>query len=141
MVEQLTFNQRVTGSNPVALTTLSINITNLCEGPIYKQPRVDIRPRPQNSMDGRIYSVATSEQSVESLAKLGDIRMVMFADRLWEMRAPFLNKGKEIHQKYHGGPAPTPMVTDFAICAHSNDQAEEGARKYQGLCTESNFYA
>ena len=28
----LTFNQRVTGSNPVALTTLSINITNLCEG-------------------------------------------------------------------------------------------------------------
>ena len=31
------------------------------EGPIYKQPRVDIRPRPQNSMDGRIYSVATSE--------------------------------------------------------------------------------
>ena len=51
------------------------------DGPLYKQPKVDIRPRSQNSMDGRIYSVATSEQSVESVAKLGDIRMVMFADR------------------------------------------------------------
>ena len=110
------------------------------DGPLYKQPRVDIRPRPQNSMDGRIYSVATSEQSVESVAKLGDIRMVMFADRPWEMRAPVLNKGKELHQKYHGRPAPTPMLTDFAICSHSNEQAEEWARKYQGMFTESNFY-
>ena len=51
------------------------------DGPLYKQPKVDIRPRPRNSIDGRIYSVATSEQSVESVAKLGDIRMVIFADR------------------------------------------------------------
>ena len=56
------------------------------------------------------------------------------------MRAPVLNHGRELHEKYHGRPAPTPMLTDFAICAESNDQAEEWARQYQGMFTESNFY-
>ena len=110
------------------------------DGPMYKQPKIELRPRPQHSMDGRIYSVATSPESVESVAKLGDVRMVMFADRPWEMRAPVLNHGRELHEKYHGRPAPTPMLTDFAICAESNDQAEEWARQYQGMFTESNFY-
>ncbi|MBT6313488.1 MAG: LLM class flavin-dependent oxidoreductase [Alphaproteobacteria bacterium] len=110
------------------------------DGPIYKQPRTEIRPRPQRSMAGRLYSVATSEESVESVAKLGDVRMVMFADRPWEMRAPVINYGRELHLKHHGRPAPPPMLTDFAICADNNEKAEEMARKYQGKFTESNFY-
>ncbi|MEM9358920.1 MAG: LLM class flavin-dependent oxidoreductase [Pseudomonadota bacterium] len=110
------------------------------DGPFYKQPRTEIRPRPQHSMDGRIYSVATSEESVDSVARLGNVRMVMFADRPWEMRAPILNKGRELHQKYHGTPAPTPMLTDFAVCTTNNEQGEEWARQYQGMFTESNFY-
>ena len=110
------------------------------DGPIYTQPRVEIRPRPAHSMDGRLYSVATSEESVDSVAQLGDVRMIMFADRPWEMRAPVINKGRELHQKYHGRPAPAPMLTDFAICTTSDDQAEEWARRYQGKFTESNFH-
>ena len=110
------------------------------DGPIYKQPRVEIRPRPPHSMDGRLYSVATSEESVDSVAKLGDVRMIMFADRPWEMRAPVINKGRELHQQYHGRPAPAPMLTDFAICTTSDAQAEEWARRYQGMFTESNFH-
>src|SRR3954462_14214733 len=55
------------------------------DGPYYKQPRTEIRPRPQHSFDGRIYAVASSEDSVISAAKLG-AHMVMFADRPWEMR-------------------------------------------------------
>jgi alkanesulfonate monooxygenase SsuD/methylene tetrahydromethanopterin reductase-like flavin-dependent oxidoreductase (luciferase family) len=108
-------------------------------GKFYKQPRVEIRPRPQHDMAGRIYSVATSEESVDSVARLGDVRMIMFADRPWEMRAPVINLGRELHQKYHGRAAPTPMLTDFAICTTDNGQAEEWARKYQGMFTESNF--
>ena len=57
------------------------------EGPYYNQPRVEIRPRPQHSFDGRIYCVAASDESVLSAAKLG-AHIVMFADRPWEMRMP-----------------------------------------------------
>src|ERR1041385_7005573 len=35
-------------------------------GKFYKQPRVEIRPRPQHSFDGRIYAVASSEDSIDS---------------------------------------------------------------------------
>src|SRR3546814_9861847 len=57
------------------------------DGKYYKQPRTEIRPRPQHSFDGRIYAVASSDDSVDSAAKLG-ASMVMFADRQGEMRAP-----------------------------------------------------
>ena len=109
------------------------------DGKFYMQPKREIRPRPQHDMTGRIYSVATSEESVDSVAKLGDVRMIMFADRPWEMRAPVLAKGRELHEKYHGRPAPIPMLTDFAICTTSDAQGEEWARTYQGVFTESNF--
>ena len=69
------------------------------DGPFYKQPRREIRPRPQHDMTGRIYSVATSEESVESVAKLGDVRMIMFADRPWEMRAPILNRAHQLRNR------------------------------------------
>ena len=46
------------------------------DGPYYKQPRIEIRPRPQHSFNGRIYAVASSEDSVVSAARLG-AHMVM----------------------------------------------------------------
>ena len=46
--------------------------------------------------DGRIYAVASSEDSIDSAAKLG-AHMVMFADRPWEMRKPMIEKGRELH--------------------------------------------
>ena len=45
------------------------------DGPYYKQPRIEIRPRPQHSFEGRIYAVASSEDSVDSAAKLGAPRL------------------------------------------------------------------
>src|SRR5712675_3645363 len=47
-------------------------------GKYYKQPRIELRPRPKYSFDGRIYAVAASDDSVEACARLG-ARMVMFA--------------------------------------------------------------
>ncbi|HEX7214413.1 MAG TPA: LLM class flavin-dependent oxidoreductase, partial [Methylomirabilota bacterium] len=55
------------------------------DGPFYRQPRIEIRPRPTRSFDGRVYAVASSDDSVVSAAKL-DARIVMFADRPWPMR-------------------------------------------------------
>jgi alkanesulfonate monooxygenase SsuD/methylene tetrahydromethanopterin reductase-like flavin-dependent oxidoreductase (luciferase family) len=109
------------------------------DGKYYKQPRIEIRPRPKYSFDGRIYAVASSEDSVDSAAKIG-AHMVMFADRPWEMRAPVIEKGRELHRKYHGTEAPQVMLTEFCVCGTDLAETEEEARRYQGKFVESNFY-
>jgi alkanesulfonate monooxygenase SsuD/methylene tetrahydromethanopterin reductase-like flavin-dependent oxidoreductase (luciferase family) len=109
------------------------------DGKFYKQPRIEIRPRPQHSFDGRIYAVASSEDSVVSAAKLG-AHMVMFADRPWEMRLPVIERGRELHRQFHGTTPPHVMLTEFCICSHDLAACEEEARRYQGKFVESNFY-
>jgi alkanesulfonate monooxygenase SsuD/methylene tetrahydromethanopterin reductase-like flavin-dependent oxidoreductase (luciferase family) len=109
------------------------------EGPFYKQPRIELRPKPKYSMDGRIYAVASSDDSVNSAAKIG-AHMVMFADRPWEMRLPAIERGRELHRKYHGTEPPHPMLTEFVVCGTDLAATEEEARKYQGKFVESNFY-
>ena len=109
------------------------------EGTYYKQPRVELRPRPKYSFDGRIYAVASSEDSVDSAARLG-AHMVMFSDRPWPMRLPAIQRNREMHRKFHGIDAPTMMITDFCICGPDPAQAEEHARQYMGKFVESNFH-
>src|SRR5579863_3359074 len=65
------------------------------DGKHYKQPRIEIRPRPSHSIDGRVYAVASSDDSVVSAAKL-NARMVMFADRPWPLRMPAINKHRDL---------------------------------------------
>src|SRR5437588_1278929 len=109
------------------------------DGLYYKQPRVELRPRPKYSFDGRIYAVASSDDSVESAAKIG-AHIVMFADRPWEMRAPGIERGRELHRKYHGTEPPSVLLTEFCVCGTNLAETEEEARKYQGKFVESNFY-
>jgi alkanesulfonate monooxygenase SsuD/methylene tetrahydromethanopterin reductase-like flavin-dependent oxidoreductase (luciferase family) len=109
------------------------------DGKFYKQPRIEIRPRPQHSFDGRIYAVASSEDSIDSAAKLG-AHIVMFADRPWELRLPNIERGRELHRKYHGTEPPHPMLTEFVVCSTDVAACEEEARRYQGKFVESNFY-
>jgi alkanesulfonate monooxygenase SsuD/methylene tetrahydromethanopterin reductase-like flavin-dependent oxidoreductase (luciferase family) len=108
-------------------------------GKFYKQPRVELRPRPQRSFDGRIYAVASSEDSVNSAAKLG-AHMVMFADRPWELRAPVIERGRELHRQYHGTEPPYVMLTEFCVCGSDFAATELEARQYQGKFVESNFH-
>jgi alkanesulfonate monooxygenase SsuD/methylene tetrahydromethanopterin reductase-like flavin-dependent oxidoreductase (luciferase family) len=109
------------------------------KGKFYNQPRVEIRPRPQYSFDGRIYAVAASEDSIDSAAKLG-AHIVMFADRPWEMRLPAIEHGRQLHRKYHGGAPPQIMLTEFCVCGTDLAQTEEEARQFQGKFVESNFH-
>src|SRR5919198_3078134 len=96
------------------------------DGKFYKQPRIAIRPRPQYAFHGRIYAVASSEDSIDSAAKLG-AHIVMFADRPWEMRLPNIERGRALHRQYHGTEPPQIMLTEFCVC--SPNLAEEEARR------------
>jgi alkanesulfonate monooxygenase SsuD/methylene tetrahydromethanopterin reductase-like flavin-dependent oxidoreductase (luciferase family) len=109
------------------------------DGPFYRQPKTEIRPRPTRRFDGRLYAVASSDDSVVSAAKL-DARMVMFADRPWPMRMPAIQKHRELVQQMHGKPAGPPLLADFCVCTPNMDGAEEQARRYMGKFVESNFY-
>ena len=109
------------------------------DGKFYKQPPVGIRPRPQHSFDGRIYAVASSEDSVVSAARLG-AHMVVFADRPWEMRLPTIEQGRELHRQLHATTPPHVMLTEFVICGPDVSACEEEARWYLGKLVESNFY-
>src|SRR6201995_2133069 len=109
------------------------------DGKFYKQPRTELRPRPVKPIDGRIYAVASSDDSVVSAAKL-NARMVMFADRPWPMRMPAINKHRDLIRQFHGTPALPPLLADFCVCTPKMDGAEDMARRYMGKFVESNFY-
>jgi alkanesulfonate monooxygenase SsuD/methylene tetrahydromethanopterin reductase-like flavin-dependent oxidoreductase (luciferase family) len=109
------------------------------DGPFYKQPRIEIRPRPQHSFDGRIYAVAASEDSILSAAKIG-AHIVMFADRPWEMRMPAIELGRRLHREFHHTEPPRLMLTEFCICGGDLAEFESEARQYQGKFVESNFH-
>jgi len=101
------------------------------DGTHYQQPRIEIRPRPRSDMDGRIYAVASSDDSVESAARLG-ARMVMFADRSWTARMPSITRWRELFKEFHGVDAPPPMTADFCYCHTDADVAKERATQYMG---------
>ncbi len=109
------------------------------DGKFYKQPRIEIRPRPKYDFSGRVYAVASSEDLVEAAARLG-AHMVMFSDRPWHMRLPAIERNRTLHQKFHGGPAPVMMITDFCLCGPDLAEAEDHARQYMGKFVESNFH-
>jgi len=108
------------------------------EGEHYTQPRVELRPRPRFPIDGRIYAVASSEDSVTSAAKLGG-RMVMFADRPWEKRLPQIENYNRQHMEIHNRPGPPSLTADFCVCTPTMDGAEEISRQYMGTFVYSNY--
>jgi alkanesulfonate monooxygenase SsuD/methylene tetrahydromethanopterin reductase-like flavin-dependent oxidoreductase (luciferase family) len=108
------------------------------DGKFYKQPRIEIRPRPKYDFSGRVYAVASSEDSVEAAARLG-AHTVMFSDRPWHMRLPAIERNRALHQKFHGRQAPVMMITDFCLCGPNPAEVEDHARQYMGKFVESNF--
>ncbi len=101
------------------------------DGPYYQQPRIQIRPKPSSDLAGRIYAVASSDDSVESAARLG-ARMVMFADRSWTSRMPSITRWRDLFTEFHGVEAPPPLTADFCYCHRDPGVAEERARQYLG---------
>jgi alkanesulfonate monooxygenase SsuD/methylene tetrahydromethanopterin reductase-like flavin-dependent oxidoreductase (luciferase family) len=100
-------------------------------GPYYPQARIAIRPRPQRSFRDRFYAVASSDDSIESAARLG-ARMVMFADRHWEARLPGIERWRSRYREVHGTEPPPPMTADFVYCHPDREVADERVPRYLG---------
>jgi alkanesulfonate monooxygenase SsuD/methylene tetrahydromethanopterin reductase-like flavin-dependent oxidoreductase (luciferase family) len=101
------------------------------DGPIYVQPRVNVRPGPNPEFDwnDRIYGVAMSPDSVPAVAKVG-ARMMTFMQYPAEQHAPAINRYREIYRETHGR-EPGPVLTqDFVYCHEDPEVAEQTAREY-----------
>jgi alkanesulfonate monooxygenase SsuD/methylene tetrahydromethanopterin reductase-like flavin-dependent oxidoreductase (luciferase family) len=108
------------------------------DGKFYKQPKTPIRPKPERSFDGRIYAVASSEDSVEAAARL-KARMVMFADRPWPMRLPQIERHRNLFRQFHNEEAPPFLIADFCLCTPTNDGIDDLARRRMGSFVDSNL--
>lgn len=105
-------------------------------GSFYEQPRIEIRPRPERPFADRIYAVASSEDSIESAARV-KAATVMFADRSWEHRLPSIERHRERFRALHGTEAPPPLTCDYCVCLPSRDEAKELATRHMGTYLES----
>jgi alkanesulfonate monooxygenase SsuD/methylene tetrahydromethanopterin reductase-like flavin-dependent oxidoreductase (luciferase family) len=130
--------QRFDEAAPMILEALRSGIIE-GNGKFYPQPRAELRPRPYKPMDGRVYAVASSDDSVVSAAKI-KAAMVMFADRPWPQRMPAIQRHRELTRELHGVPAQPPLLADFCVCTPSMDGAQEKARQYMGTFVHSNFH-
>jgi alkanesulfonate monooxygenase SsuD/methylene tetrahydromethanopterin reductase-like flavin-dependent oxidoreductase (luciferase family) len=101
------------------------------DGPYYKQPRIEIRPRPERPFGDRLYAVASSDDSIESAARI-KATMVMFADRSWDARLPSIEKHRKRFRELHGMEAPPPLTCDFGVCAPRFDEAKDLATRHMG---------
>lgn len=108
------------------------------KGRFYPQPRIEIRPRPERSFEGRTYAVASSEDSIDAAARL-KANMLMFADRPWPLRLPGIEKYRELFSKYHGVAAPPVVTADQCICAATSGEAEELAERHMASFVDSNL--
>ena len=107
------------------------------EGKYYPQSRIELRPRPKYDFDGRIYAVASSDDSVVSAARLG-ARMVMFADRPWPMRMDAIHRHRDLTRQFHGVEARPMLIADFSVCWPDLAEAEDLARTHMGSFVQSN---
>jgi len=107
-------------------------------GKHFKQPRIELRPRPEKSFEGRTYAVASSEDSIDAAARLR-ARMLMFADRPWPQRLPGIEKYRALYRQYNGVIAPPTVTADQCICAPTMKEANELAEKHMASFVDSNL--
>ncbi len=98
-------------------------------GPYYKQPRVEVRPKPSRPIKDRMFCVAMSPDSVDVAAKLG-AAMTTFVQKDIAQHAPEIHRYQKLFREHHGREAPPPIVTDFLYVDTDMGEAERVADQY-----------
>jgi len=102
------------------------------DGEVIKQPRVDIRPKPKYSFQGRMYASAVSSATFPILAKLGFGLLLIPGNAPWEQVAKDLENYRGIYRELHGREAPKTIFAGWTFADRDAARAEEMGRKYLG---------
>jgi alkanesulfonate monooxygenase SsuD/methylene tetrahydromethanopterin reductase-like flavin-dependent oxidoreductase (luciferase family) len=101
------------------------------DGEFVRQPRVEIRPNPFKSFEGRTYAAAISPESSIVLAKLG-VGVLIIPQKPWHDVQTELASYRGTYQEVNEGAPPAPVVVTFAYCDNDEERATEMSRKYVG---------
>jgi alkanesulfonate monooxygenase SsuD/methylene tetrahydromethanopterin reductase-like flavin-dependent oxidoreductase (luciferase family) len=92
------------------------------DGQFYKQPRVEIRPRPFKSFADRFYSVANSPASAELAGRIG-ARMVMFVMGQLDQMIGHVDIYRSTYRETQGTEPPPVQLTDSTFCTRDPELA------------------
>ena len=85
------------------------------DGKYFKQPRVEVRPRPERSFKDRTYMVGMSPSSVEVAARLG-VATLKFSQGPWIESVKEVNQYRDRFRQHHGREAQPFIICDFLVC-------------------------
>jgi|SRR6516165_1798398 alkanesulfonate monooxygenase SsuD/methylene tetrahydromethanopterin reductase-like flavin-dependent oxidoreductase (luciferase family) len=107
----------------------------------YKQPRVEVRPRPFKSFKDRTVMVSMSPGSVEVAAQFG-LKTLRFSQGDWRNAIPEIKHYREVFQKLHSKTAPPFIISDFVLCFDDKKKVTEYCDKYfsRMFATVANHY-
>ena len=108
------------------------------DGKFYEQPRVEVRPRPNKSFEGRTYMVGMSPSSVEVAARLGTGHAQVL-ERPVEGSHDGGEPYRESFRRQHGRAAPPFVICDFMVCFADRRKVEAYTDKHFRAYFESVF--
>jgi len=95
----------------------------------YKQPRVEVRPRPEKFSKDRTVMVSMSPSSAEVAAQFG-IKALRFSQGNWTHALPEINKYRGTFKELHGREAPPFIISDFIVCFAAMQKVVDYTDKY-----------
>jgi alkanesulfonate monooxygenase SsuD/methylene tetrahydromethanopterin reductase-like flavin-dependent oxidoreductase (luciferase family) len=98
-------------------------------GPFYPHEKTPIRPTAERSFDGRIVSVAKSEESAVAAAEIGAGLMFIVQKEI-EEHMPMVELYRKTYRDAHGTDAPPPWLIDFTYVNEDAEEAERVAQDY-----------
>lgn len=99
------------------------------DDPIYKQPRIAVRPAPLKTFRGRTYAAAVSPESARIMAKLG-VGLLIIAQKPWDKTLAELEGYREIYREMNGAEAPKPLIATWVACHEDAGVAQEMYEQY-----------
>lgn len=102
------------------------------DGKFYKQPKVEIRPKPLKGYRDSLFCVAMSPDSAEAAARIAG-RMMTFIQYPIENHIPMIEGWREHWRNFHPDkPVLEPILTDVTLCHEDEEEAERLAYEYIG---------
>lgn len=98
-------------------------------GPFYPHDKTPIRPTPAYSFDGRIVSVAKSNESAIAAADIGAGLMFIVQKEI-EEHLPMIELYRDRYREVHKTDPPKPWLIDFSYVHEDAEQAERVAHEY-----------
>ncbi len=99
------------------------------DGQYIRQPRVNLRPRPEKTFKGRTYAAAISTESAEIMANMG-VGLLIVPQKPWPVVSKELEQYRITFRAATGAEAPAPYCAGWTFVDESADRAEELARRY-----------